>query len=134
MSAPTLAEARSLTAAAEARAAALGITVATTVVDGGGHLVAFARMDGTQLASTGLAQGKAFTAVAWQRPSQEMFDVSQPGESGYGLQAVDPRYVFAGGGVPLTVDGQVVGAVGISGGTAEQDQECAEAAVASWRA
>lgn len=130
----TLQAARALTAVAEDRAESLGITVATSVVDGGGNLVAFSRMDGTQLASSGLAQHKAYTAVAWQRPSDEMFAVSQPGESGYGLQAVDPRYVFAGGGVPLTEGGRIVGAIGVSGGAADQDRECAEAARAAWDA
>lgn len=130
----TLEAARALAVVAEGHAESLGIAIATSVVDAGGHLVAFGRMDAVQLASSALSQHKAYTAVAWQRPSREMFDVSQPGESGYGLQAVDPRYVFAGGGIPLTEGGRILGAIGISGGTAEQDQECAEAAVAAWDA
>jgi uncharacterized protein GlcG (DUF336 family) len=128
----TLAEARALTAAAEAKAAEIGILIATSIVDPAGHLIAFARLDGTQLASTALSQNKAYTAIAWQRPSQEMFFVSQPGQTGYALQAVDSRFVFAGGGMPLSAGGVIVGGVGISGGTAEQDQECAEAAVAAF--
>ncbi|MDO8106519.1 heme-binding protein [Isoptericola sp. b441] len=126
----TLGEARAAMKAAEDVAATMGIRIATTVADSGGNLVAFARMDGTQLASTGISQGKAYTAVAWNRRSDEMFDVSQPGQSGYALQAVDPRYVFAGGGVPVRgSNGELRGAVGVSGGTADQDRDCAEAAV-----
>ena len=128
----TLEAARALTAVAEDRAEMLGITVATSVVDGGGNVIAFSRMDGTQLASAAISQGKAYTALAWQRPSHEMFAVSQPGQSGYALQAIDPRFVFAGGGVPLVDEGRVVGALGVSGGTADEDRECAEAACAAW--
>ncbi len=123
--------ARRLTAAAEGRARGLGITIATTVVDRGGNLVAFSRMDGTQLASSVISQGKAYSAVAFERPSQDMFAVSQPGATGYALQSIDARFVFAGGGMPILVAGELLGGLGVSGGTAEQDQECAAAAVAT---
>ena len=123
--------ARSLTEAAEKQAQDLDICIATTVVDEAGNLIAFSRMDGTQLASSTISQGKAYTAIAFVRPSMEMFDVSQPGQTGYALQAIDSRFVFAGGGMPVH-DGQtLIAAIGISGGTAEEDQQCAEAALAS---
>jgi uncharacterized protein GlcG (DUF336 family) len=129
----TLEVARALSAAAEDAASAHGITIVTSIVDRGGNLILFSRMDGTQLASSGISQGKAYTAVAWNRPSHEMFDVSQPGQSGYALQAIDGRYIFSGGGVPLRdVEGILVGAVGVSGGTADEDRECAEAAGRAW--
>jgi len=121
--------ARHLTETAEARAHALGITVATSVVDAGGNLVAFARMTGTQLASTAISQGKAYSAVAFKRPSQDMYAVSQPGCTGYALQDIDRRFVFAGGGMPILVDGELIGGIGVSGGSAEQDQDCAETAL-----
>ncbi|MDR3070157.1 MAG: heme-binding protein [Propionibacteriaceae bacterium] len=125
----TIAAARALTQTAEAKAAEIGITICTAFVDAGGNLVAFSKMDGTQLASSALAQAKAYSAVAFRRPSKDMFEVSQPGQSGYALQDVDPRFVFAGGGIPLFDGDALVGAIGISGGSADEDQACAEAAV-----
>lgn len=129
----SLGAARALVAEAERCAAVLGVRIASAVLDRGGQLIVFSRMDGTQLASSAIAQGKAYTAVAWERPSHEMFEVSQPGESGYGLQSIDARFVFSGGGVPLRGrDGELMGAIGVSGGTADQDRECAENALAAW--
>jgi len=123
--------ARQLTEAAEQQAVELGINVATTVMDDAGNLIHFSRMDGTQLASSIISQGKAYSAVAFRRPTQSMYEVSQPGATGYALQAIDSRFVFAGGGMPVFDGDVLVGGIGISGGTAEQDQECAEAALAA---
>lgn len=133
MGALNMRTALTLMSGAEEKASDIGITIAVAVIDEGGNLMSFQRMDNTQLASSLLAQNKAYSAVAFQRPSKDMFDVSQPGQPGYALQDVDPRYVFAGGGMPIMIDGGIVGAVGVSGGTADQDQECAEAALASIR-
>ncbi|MDR0782580.1 MAG: heme-binding protein [Propionibacteriaceae bacterium] len=126
-----LAIARQLTIVAEKKAIEIGITIATTMVDNGGNLVAFSRMTGTQLASSMISQGKAYSAVAFKRPSRDMFDVSQPGQPGYALQDVDGRFVFAGGGMPVIIAGELVGGLGISGGSADEDQLCAEVALAS---
>jgi len=123
--------ARALTTAAEQKAAELGIHISTTVVDDGGNVVAFSRMDGTQLASSAISQGKAYSAVAFGRPSKDMDSVAQPGQSGYALQAIDSRFVFSGGGLPLFFGGTLTGGIGVSGGSAEQDQLCAEAALVS---
>ena len=123
--------ARLLIAAAEKHAAELGINITTAVVDDGGNLIAFARTDGSQLASTALCQGKAYSAVAWKRPSRNMYDITQPGGPGWALQQIDSRFVFSGGGMPILEDGVIVGAIGVSGGSADQDQECAEAALAT---
>jgi len=127
----SLLRARQLTEVAEKKAAELGIRITVAVVDGGGHLVAFSRMDGVQIASVTLAQGKAYTAVAWKRPSKNLYDISQPGSVGYGLQALDRRFVFAGGGMPIREGDVIVGGIGVSGGTADQDQQVAEAALAA---
>lgn len=127
----TLDDARALVAAAEQQAAGLGITIATTIVDQGGNLLLFCRMDGTQLASSAVSQGKAYTALAWKRPSGALWSIMQPGEQGFGLNAVDPRFVLAAGGVPLTRSGELIGAIGVSGGTQQQDVMCCDAAVAA---
>lgn len=131
MAALDLGFALALTHLAQQEAKQLDIRIAVAVLDDGGNLVSFQRMNGSQLASSGLASNKAYSAVAFQRQSQDMFDVSQPGQPGYALQSVDRRYVFAGGGIPIVIDGEMVGGVGVSGGTADEDQQCAEAALAS---
>jgi len=121
--------ARQLIEAAEKHAVELGINITTAVVDDGGNLIAFARMDGSQLASTALCQGKAYSAVAWKRPSKAMYDITQPGGPGWALQQIDHRFVFSGGGMPILEGDVIVGAIGVSGGSADQDQSCAEAAL-----
>lgn len=120
-----------LLAGARIRASELGINVATCVVDGGANTVAFARMDGTQLASHRIAAGKAYTAVSWRRNSGELLEIAQPGHGGFGINTIDSRFVLSAGGIPILRDGEIIGAIGVSGGTAEQDEECAMAAVAS---
>lgn len=128
--APTLDEALALVAAARAHAATLGIAVTCCVVDAGGQPVAFARGDGTALVTVDFALGKAYTAAAWRMRSAELMGIAQPGGPGFGINTVNPRYVLAGGGVPVTRDGVVVGGMGVSGGLSEEDEACALAAVA----
>ena len=125
--------ARSLFRAVETKAGELGIRVAACLIDAGGNMIAFERMPGTMLASTTLAEGKAYTAVAWQRPSKELWEIAQPGCGGFGINTVDARIVLSDGGVPLLDHGTLAGGIGVSGGTAEQDGECARAAVAVFR-
>ena len=128
----TLALARTIVDAAERRALELGIRVATCIVDEGGNTVVFARMDGAQLASSDLAAGKAYTALAWQRPSGALWPIVQPGAGGFGINTIDHRFVVSGGGIPLARGGQVIGGVGVSGGSADEDADCAAAGVATF--
>jgi uncharacterized protein GlcG (DUF336 family) len=128
-----LGDAQRLVAGAQARARELGIRVAAAVVDAGGNPVAFERMDGTQIASLTIAAGKAYTAVAWQRPSGELWPIAQPGAGGFGINTIDPRFVLSPGGLPVTDGGVVTGAIGVSGGTGEQDEDCARAALGAFR-
>ncbi|WP_433239192.1 GlcG/HbpS family heme-binding protein [Streptosporangium sp. CA-135522] len=110
-----------------------GALISVAVVDAGGHLVAFQRMDGSEIAGPALAPGKAFTAVAHRRPTADLAPLVTPGGALYGLAG--DRYVCFGGGIPLWDFGEgrrVVGAVGVSGGTVAQDVACAEAAAALW--
>jgi len=124
-------QALELLVGARGKAGELGINVAACVVDRGGNTVAFARMDGTQLASHSIAIGKAYTALSWRRNSGELLEIAQPGNGGFGINTIDSRFVLSAGGIPILRDGELVGAVGVSGGTAEQDEDCALAAVAS---
>ncbi|MEU8384400.1 heme-binding protein [Streptosporangium sp. NPDC048865] len=122
--------------AAVRQAAREGALVSVAVVDAGGHLVAFQRMDGARITGPVLAPGKAYTAVAHRMATADLAPLVLPGGELYGLAG--DRYVCFGGGVPLGEPGdgrgmgEVAGAVGVSGGTVSQDVACAEAAAALW--
>lgn len=103
------------------------------VVDVGGNLVAHARMDGAWIGSVDIAINKAFTARAFDISTQDLSDNAQPGEQFYGIQVSNHGRVMSfAGGLPLTQDDAIVGAVGVSGGTGEQDQTVVEAAAAAF--
>jgi uncharacterized protein GlcG (DUF336 family) len=110
-------------------AAPRGLSLAVAVVDDGGHVVASQKMDEAALGAMQLAIGKAYTAVLWGTPSGDFMGSTQPGGEDWGWNSTDPRIVVYAGGVPLHVDGELVGGVGASGGTAAQDAECVLAAV-----
>jgi len=118
---------------ARARAAEQGALVSVALVDGGGHLVAFARMDGAEIAGPVLARDKAYTAVAHRCPTDELTELVSPGAALAGMNSADGgRYIAFGGGLPLWSGDRVVGGVGVSGGTAEQDVAAARTALALW--
>ena len=117
-------------AAAHAEAHRRSIAVSVAVVDDGGHLIAFGRMDGAEIAGPVLAVDKAYTAVAHRIATSELAALAAPGGELFGLQANGGgRYVIFGGGVPVFVDGVVVGGVGVSGASAADDEACAMAAI-----
>lgn len=112
---------------AVAKAAELGIRINVSVCDSAGLQMAFLRMNGAFIHSIDIAIDKAYTAASFQMPSgqwPEIFKADEPLKTG---MPVRPRNVVFAGGLPLTVDGQIVGGVGVSGGSAEQDTECAAA-------
>ncbi|HEY3042917.1 MAG TPA: heme-binding protein [Vicinamibacterales bacterium] len=112
-------------ALAEARAN--NWTMAAAVVDPGGILVYFERMDDTQNASSKIAIDKAVSAALFKRPTKTFQDSIERG--GIGLRVMTLRGAIpVEGGVPLVINGQIVGGLGVSGGTAEQDGQCAKAA------
>lgn len=126
----TLAQAKVVLAAAEAEAVKQNFTVAVAVVDTAGNLVAFSKGDNTQIASVNISQGKAYTAVGFKRPTKALQDTIAAG--GVGLRTLTLEGVVAAeGGVPLVLNGQIVGAIGVSGMTSEQDGAIAAAGVAA---
>jgi uncharacterized protein GlcG (DUF336 family) len=126
-----LALAARMTQAALERATELDALVSAAVVDAGGHLVHFQRMDGAEIAGPTLAVDKAYTSVAHRIRTADLGPLTTPGASLWGIQSNGGgRYVVFGGGVPCWHDGVVVGGVGVSGGSADEDVACAEAAVA----
>jgi uncharacterized protein GlcG (DUF336 family) len=111
-------------------AQARDLSLAAAVVDDAGHVLASQRMDGAALGAMQLAVGKAFTAVSWATPSGEFASSTEPGGDDWGWNTTDPRIVVYAGGLPLLVDGELVGGIGASGGTAAEDEECVAAAAA----
>ena len=123
--------ARRMCSAALRSAAEQGILVSVAVVDAGGHLIAFERMDGAEIAGPVLAPDKAYTAVAHRTPTHELAHAVAPGGDLVGMHSADRgRYVAFAGGLPLWDGDRVIGGVGVSGGTGGQDRACAEAALA----
>ncbi len=113
-------------------AAAQSLAVAAAVTDPGGHVVASARMDGAALGAMKLAVDKAYTAVLWQTPTGEFMSSTQPGGDDWGFNTTsDGRVVVYAGGLPVFANGQLCGAVGVSGGTGAQDEACARQALAA---
>jgi len=122
----SLEQARKVIAAAEAEAQKNNFFVVITVVDTGGYVVATARLDNTQLGSIPVAEGKARTAVLYRRPSKVFEDAIAGGGIGLrvlGLQGAVPYE----GGVPIIVDGKIIGAIGVSGMLPQQDGQVANA-------
>jgi uncharacterized protein GlcG (DUF336 family) len=120
----------SLLARVREEAQARGLSLAAAVVDDAGHVLASQRMDGAALGAMQLALGKAFTAASWATPSGEFSRSTEPGGDDWGWNTTDPRIVVYAGGIPLLVDGELIGGIGASGGTAAEDEECVAAAVA----
>ena len=129
----TLSAGRAVLEAARAKATEIGVPMNIAVVDEGGNLVAFARMDDAWLGSIDIAQNKAYTARAFDMPTKDLAPLAQPGGPLYGIEASNRgRLIVFAGGIPLIAEGRVVGAIGVSGGAVEQDQEVAEAGVAAF--
>jgi uncharacterized protein GlcG (DUF336 family) len=108
--------------AAENEASSMAVPMAIAVVDAEGGLQLFKRMDGALPASTELAISKAYTAAVLRMPTHEVGELAQPGAMLYGIQQThNGRIILFGGGYPLCIRGQIAGAIGVSGGTVEQD-------------
>ena len=129
----TLEEAKGIVSAAEHKAQQMGQPMNIAVMDAGRNLVAFQRMDGAWVASIDIAIDKAFTSAGRGLTTREIGEMAQPGQPLFGINTTNGgRIVIFAGGVPLMRDGEVVGAVGVSGGTPDEDHEVAEAGVAAF--
>jgi uncharacterized protein GlcG (DUF336 family) len=124
----TLAAARAIISAVQAEARAMAVAMSCAVVDSGDQLIAFERMDGADLVGITLARDKAFTALVNRMPTADLPPIVQPGTEFFGYHTVAAgRMIIFAGGLPLERDGTLVGALGVSGGDAAQDQRAAEA-------
>jgi uncharacterized protein GlcG (DUF336 family) len=127
----TLEVARKVIAAAEKKAAEIGQPMNIAVADAGGNLVAHVRMDNAWLGSIDISINKAFTARAFDISTKDLAGESQPGKQFYGIHASNHgKIMIFAGGIPLKKGGTVVGAIGVSGGSGEQDHAVAEAGAA----
>ena len=123
-----LEDARRVIAAAEKKAAEIGQPMNIAVADEGGNLVAHVRMDSAWIGSIDIAQKKAFTSRAFDIATKDLAAQSQSGGQFFGIHASNNgKVMIFAGGIPLTKEGKVVGAIGISGGSGEQDHAVAEA-------
>ncbi|MDP1681835.1 MAG: heme-binding protein [Burkholderiales bacterium] len=123
----TLEAAKQIATVAEKFARKQGWNVVIAIVDDGGHLIYLTRMDGTQIGSIDVAQAKARTALAFKRPTKIWSEALKDGRMQIlGLPGATPIE----GGLPLVVKGEILGAIGVSGVTSEQDGEIAQAGVA----
>ncbi|HXI14830.1 MAG TPA: heme-binding protein [Chloroflexota bacterium] len=127
----SLAGAQALVAAAESKARELGVPMAICIMDESGVLKAFARMDGNSLASIELVQAKAFTSAAFRTPTHILAERNAADPTRVASLPNFPNVTFLGGGYPISAGGSVVGGIGVGGGSAQQDQEVAEAALAA---
>ena len=109
----------------------IGVPMCIAVTDESGHLIRFDRMDGGKVSSISIAVDKAFTGAVARRGTHVYNQLCVPGQPTFGIHVTNGgHFSVIGGGLPVTVDGEIVGGVGISSVTAEQDQVVAEAAVA----
>jgi uncharacterized protein GlcG (DUF336 family) len=126
----TLSDARLVLEGAEKKAQEIGVDMDIAVVDDGGHLLAFIRMDKARITSIDVAINKAFTAACARRATHEYAAVAGAGGPAFGIHVSNQgRFMIVGGGLPIFVEGVIAGGVGCSSGSAEQDREVAQAGV-----
>jgi glc operon protein GlcG len=123
----SLEDARKAAAGAAAEAKKNGWKMAIAVVDDGGHLIYFERIDDTQIGSIDVSIGKARTALAFKRPTKALEDAINTGQNAAILSF--PNVLPREGGIPFVVDGKVVGAIGVSGGKSSEDAQVASAGI-----
>ena len=124
-----------LITAAKDKAKEIGVPMVIAVVDNGGNLIALQRMDQALLVSIDISIKKAYSSAAVKIPTHELAKVARPGQPLFGIHTTDHgRIVIFGGGFPLQQDNEIIGGIGVSGGSMEEDVLCAEAAVDYLRA
>jgi uncharacterized protein GlcG (DUF336 family) len=123
-------DATTLIAGAREKASEIGVPMCIAVTDESGNLIAFERMDGGKITSINLAIDKSFTATGIQKSTQALGEVNQPGKPAHGISStLGGRMVAVGGGIPVLVNGEVVGGIGVSSGSPQQDHDVAQAGV-----
>ncbi|WP_136607882.1 GlcG/HbpS family heme-binding protein [Paenibacillus dokdonensis] len=126
----TLDIAKFLLEAAEKKAKEMGLAENIAIVDYGANLVAFHRMDHAKIGGIDISQNKAWTSVALQMPTSNLAQAAQPGNPSFGINTTNHgKIVILGGGIPLKIGEMIIGGIGVSGGTSQQDIEVANAAV-----
>lgn len=129
----TLEDTQRIISVAEEKAREIGQPMNIAVLDAGRNLKAFARMEDAWLGSIDIAIDKAFTSASRGLPTQEIAEMAQPGQPLFGFHTTnDKRMVIFAGGIPLMRGEEIAGAIGVSGGTVDQDQEVAEAGLAAF--
>jgi len=128
----TLKDAKRIIEAAEKKAAEIGQPMNIAVADAGGNLISHVRMDGAWLGSIDISIKKAYTSRAFDIATKDLATHSQSGGQFFGIHASnDGKIMIFAGGIPLKQDGKVVGAIGVSGGSGDQDHDVAEAGAAA---
>jgi len=123
-------EAKLLIEGARIKSREIGVPMCISIVDESGNLIAFDRMDGGKVTSITISQDKAFTAAAARKATHDYNAVNIPGNLAFGIHTeVGGRLSSVGGGLPVLIDGEVVGGIGLSSGTPVQDMECAQAGI-----
>jgi uncharacterized protein GlcG (DUF336 family) len=126
----TLSDAKIILEGSEAKAIEIGVDMDIAVVDDGGHLLAFVRMDGARLTSIDVSINKAFTAACARRATHEYAAIAGAGGPAFGMHASNQgRFMIVGGGLPIFIRGMIAGGVGCSSGSADQDREVAQAGI-----
>ena len=130
----TLNDARKIIAAGEKKAEEIGQPMNIAVADSGGNLIAHIRMDGAWIGSIDISMKKAFTSRAFDITTKDLATHSQSGGQFFGIHASnDGKIMIFAGGVPIMKNGKVVGAIGVSGGSGDQDHAVAEAGAAAFK-
>lgn len=123
-------EAKILIDGAAQKAREIKVPMCIAVTDESGHLITFDRMDGGKVSSISIAIDKAFTGAAARRGTHVYNELCVPGKPTFGIHITNEgHFSVIGGGLPVFVNGEIVAGVGVSSGSAEQDQVCAEAAI-----
>ncbi len=125
-----LADAKIILEGCEKKAAEIGVPMCSAVVDESGNLLAFSRMEGGKVTSIQIAVNKAYTAACARRGTHEYNQLAVPGKPTFGINTTNQgRFTIIGGGLPVVVEGEIVGGVGCSTGTAEEDQIVAQVGI-----
>lgn len=126
----TLSDARLVLEGSERKAQEIGVDMDIAVVDDGGHLLAFVRMDRARITSIDVAISKAFTAACARKATHEYAAVAGAGGPAFGIHVSNQgRFMIFGGGLPVFIDGMIAGGVGCSSGSAEEDRTVAQAGI-----